>query len=365
MLSDLWNKTFDDFLQEYGLVRCINDPCAYVSKTIDELVILVLYVDDGLIACSSKSKMDSITTHMNHAFEITVTDGSYYVGLDIERDRKSKTISIHCYHYIQRLLSRFRMEDCKPCKTPGEAGLRLSKEMVPLSQEEKEEMERNPYREAVGSLMYAAYTCRPDIAFNVAQVAQFASCPGIVHWKAVKRIMRYLKGSSRLKIIYGVEDLHQLTGFVDADFAGEKDNSRWRSMTGLVFALNGGPVVWTSRVQKTVAISTVAAEFMALKEAVTNCIWLRNLLQELGFCQDKSTVIHSDNQGAIKLVLSKELLHRRTKYFAIDIAFVRDQQENRVISVEYLPTEQQPVDMLTKSVSSPSLVNCLKKLDLN
>ena len=152
-----WNKTFDDFLQKYGLVRCINDPCAYVSKTIDELVILVLYVDDGLITCSSKSKMDSIITHMNHAFEITVAGGNYYVGLEIERDRKSKTIGIHCHHYIQRLLFRFGMEDCKPCKTPGEVGLRLSKEMVPLSHEEKEEMERNPYREAVGSNVCCLY----------------------------------------------------------------------------------------------------------------------------------------------------------------------------------------------------------------
>jgi len=146
------------------------------------------------------------------------------------------------------------------------------------------------YQALIGSLTYAAMSTRPDITEALSVVSQFASNPNETHWKAAKRILRYLKGT----LIYGIcfcgnsnKDV-KLSGFVDADWAGDVETRK--SQSGYVFHLCGGPVSWVSRKQTVVAMSTTEAEYVAAAFAAQELIWLRKLLQELGFQQKMATV---------------------------------------------------------------------------
>lgn len=190
------------------------------------------------------------------------------------------------------------MTDCKPVASPGDTSQKLTKNLGPTSAQEREEMASVPYREAIGSLMFAMTCSRPDIAFEVGKVSQFAENPGKGHWIAVKRIMRYLKGTLDMKLTYGSGPTEDgpltLPGFCDSDHEGNLDTRR--STAGVVLLLNSGPVAWMSRRQQTVALSTTEAEYMAISEAVKEVIWARQLLMDIGLAQEGPTTIFTDDQ---------------------------------------------------------------------
>ena len=144
--------------------------------------------------------------------------------------------------------------------------------MSPVSGKDIEEMKNVPYQSAVGSLMYAMLGTRPDISFAVGAVSQYSSNPGELHWRAVKRIFRYLKGTVGHSLEYKRSD-KIVHGYSDADWAGNIDNRR--STTGYAFLMNGGAVSWASKQQPTVALSTTEAEYMALAQATKEAVWIR------------------------------------------------------------------------------------------
>ena len=200
----------------------------------------------------------------------------------------------------------FNMDSSITRIIPLDPNGRLSKQMAPTTEEEKEEMQQVPYREAVGSLMYVTTTFRPDIAYAVSQVAQFCENPGRPHWTAVKRIMAYLKGTLNHGIVFGKkeeEEALQLYGYTDADYAGDLDHRR--STTGYIYKLNGGPVAWCSRRQQCTAMSTTEAEYVAASETAKEATWLRRILNDVGTPQINPTLIKCDNQSAISLITNR------------------------------------------------------------
>uniref|UniRef100_A0A3Q7GI83 Reverse transcriptase Ty1/copia-type domain-containing protein n=1 Tax=Solanum lycopersicum TaxID=4081 RepID=A0A3Q7GI83_SOLLC len=167
------------------------------------------------------------------------------------------------------------MSSSKPIDTPSAANIHLTAMFAPQSEEEKEYMSRVPYASAVGSLMYAMVCTRPDSAHAVSVVSRFMGQPGREHWQAVKRIFRYLRGTSDVGLIYGGDTQCLVTGYSDSDYAGDVDTRR--SMTGYVFTLGGSVVSWKATLQPTVTLSTTEAEYMALTEAAKEGIWLKGL----------------------------------------------------------------------------------------
>ena len=149
------------------------------------------------------------------------------------------------------------MSTSKPIYTPSAANIHLSVAFAPKSAEEKEYMSRVPYASAVGSLMYAMVCTRPDLAHAVSVVNRFMGEPGNEHWQAVKRIFRYLRGTSDVGLIYGGDTKCLVTGYSDSDYAGDVDTRR--SMTGYVFILGGLVVSWKATFQPTVTLSTIEA----------------------------------------------------------------------------------------------------------
>jgi len=220
--------------------------------------------------------------------------------------------------------------------------------MSPQNKEEEAEMKSIPFREAVGSLMHVMVMTRPDIAFAVGQVAQFAQNPGQQHWRAVKRILAYLRKTYDFGLHFG-GDLRPLIGFCDSDYAGDLQTRR--STSGFVFLYLGGPVSWASRRQACVALSTTEAEFVAAAEATKEAVWLQQLLSELGI-NHRSTLLHCDNQSAIALV-KNPAFHQRTKHIDVRLFFIRDAQESGKVDVTYVSTDQQLADIFTKALAVP------------
>jgi hypothetical protein len=188
------------------------------------------------------------------------------------------------------------MTDTNSMSTPSDPAILLSKEMT-SSRKEEDEGVRFPYREAIGCLNYIAVISRPDITFAVNKCDKYCENPSPSHWSAVKRILRYLKGTLDVGISYGLSKDNELIGFCDSDFAGDVDTRK--STTGFVFMLNGGPIAWSSTTQSTTALASTEAEYMALTDAMKEVLWLRWLLTFLGIEQETPTLVHVDNQGAI------------------------------------------------------------------
>eukprot|EP00253_Pinus_taeda_P003858 PITA_03858 len=169
-------------------------------------------------------------------------------------------------------------------KQPKGFAVKGKKELCPKTQEEEEDMSRVPYASAVGSLMYVMVCTRPDIAHAVGGLSRFMSKPGKEHWIAVKRVFRYLRGTSDYHLCYqgrpGLDRVLDICGFVDADWAG--DLHQRRSTSGYVFNLFGGAVSWMSKKQSVVALSTTEAEYMVATHASKEAVWLQRLCSSMG-----------------------------------------------------------------------------------
>lgn len=163
------------------------------------------------------------------------------------------------------MLERFGMSECKPIGTPMEANLKLSKS----EKSPNEILDDVPYRELLGSLTYLSVCTRPDISYTVSYLSQFNHNYGTEHWKAAKRVLRYLKGTIDLGLYYGT-NTSPIKGYVDADWGGCIEDRR--SYTGFAFILGGSPISWDARKQRTVALSST--------EAAKECIYLQNLFAE-------------------------------------------------------------------------------------
>jgi hypothetical protein len=342
--------------------RSEEDHCLYFCNTKEMgIVILCLYVDDGLLCCSSKKTMMELIDKLSKEFKITHGVPNCYVGMEISRNRKEKTITVCQKGYTSRMLSRFGMKDAKPVNCPADPSLKLSKDMDE-EWTQGEQMERVPYREAVGALNYLAVISRPDIAFAVSRVARFSENPSPSHWSAVKRIMRYLKGTISYALVFGKEPGGMtMTGYCDSDWAGDIESRC--STSGFIFTLNGGPVSWSSKLQKTCALSSTEAEYMAMTEALKEVLWFRPLLTELGILEDGPTRVLVDNQGALSLSRNAEF-HRRTKHISVRFHRIREEQEEGQIKFDYVETMEQAADFLTKPLGGQQLKKCLKMVNI-
>ena len=204
------------------------------------------------------------------------------------------------------------------------------------------------YQSAVGSLLYAALATRPDIAQAVGAVSKFNSTPTEAHLTAVKRILRYLKGTMNLALKYQQSENGTLVGYSDADWANDPDDRH--STTGNLFMMSGAAVSWLSKKQPTVALSTSEAEYIALSTATQEAIWFRRLLYDLGKFTNEPTILMEDNQGAIAIA-HNPVDHARTKHIDIRYHFVREAVQERFVELKYCSSRNMIADLLTKPLS--------------
>jgi hypothetical protein len=355
-----WYKKFDSFMCNTGFTRCDADHCCYVKNFENSYIILLLYVDDMLVAGSSIKEINNLKKQLSKQFAMKDLGAAKQIlGMRIIRDRANGTLKLSQTEYVKKILSRFSMDGAKPVSTPLGSQFRLTKDQSPKTDQEKAYMSKVPYASAIGSLMYAMVCTRPDIAHAVGAVSRYMGNPGKQHWEAVKWILRYLRGTSDMSLCFTGADL-KLQGYVDADLAGDVDSRK--STTGFVYTLGGTAVCWASKLQKIVALSTTEAEYVAVTEAGKEMVWLKGFLNELGKKNEKS-VLHSDSQSAIFLA-KNPAYHSRTKHIQLRYHFIRSLLESEQLILEKIRGTENPADMFTKCVTVEKLKLCSASVGL-
>jgi hypothetical protein len=181
------------------------------------------------------------------------------------------------------------------------------------------------------------------------------------HWQAVKRVFRYLRGTTGQKLMLGGTDQVVLTGYSDADWGASKDTRK--SVGAYAFLLGVGAVSWRSRRQRAVARSSMEAEYMALSQAACEAVWLRRLLEQMGFAQDQPTVLLADNQGSMALA-TNPVHHDRSKHIDIQHHYIREVVDDKLVMLQYCSTQDMAADVLTKSLTRDKHCKCVQMLGM-
>ena len=344
-----WNTTLDDYLLSEGYTKSDADDCIYI-KTVkihneEHFVILAVYVDDVVPISDNIDVLEEEKAKLKERF-VMVDNGDidYMLGLQIKRDRNERKLSISQPNYLENVLERFNMTNCNPVSTPMETGRKFSK----LSDNEAPFTDTQLFQQAVGCLMYAATTTRPDIASAIGILAQYMSAPSMSHWSGIKRILRYIKGTQNFGLLFSTDEgNNELVGYSDSDWAGDVDTRR--STSGYTYHIGRSLVSWSSRKQATVAKSSTEAEYVALSFATQEAIWLRRLMSSIGCSAASPTVIFEDNQGAIELSRNPKH-HNRTKHIDTSFHFTRERVISQEVSVQYCPTSEMIADTMTKAL---------------
>ena len=261
-----------------------------------------------------------------------------FLGINITRDRQNKVIKIDQAGMIDSIIQQFGLEDAKTKTIPLSPSIKLSK-----NEGEALDKEKYPYGTLVGKLMFLTVATRPDIAYSVGTLARFISDPNSTHWQAAKSVVRYLAHTKDKGITFRGSSM-ALTGYCDADYAGDVDTRK--STTGYVFIVNGGAISWNSKRQPTVAASTTEAEYMAAAAATKEGLWLRKLFTSLGISLT-AIDINCDNQSTIKL-LKNPIFSVRTKHIDVAHHFARERVQRKEVMFNYIPTAEMAADIMTK-----------------
>jgi len=237
------------------------------------------------------------------------------------------------------VLEQFGMSDCNATRIPMDPGMKLD------ADKQGERTDATRYRRIIGCLRYLLHT-RPDMSYSVGVASRFMEKPTVKHFNAVKQILRYLKGTLNLGLVYTQEKKPEvLVGYTDSDSGGDVVGRR--STGGMVFYLNEGLITWNSHKEKTVALSSCEAEFMAATAAAKQALWLRNLLGEITGTEPKAVSLYVDNSSAIAL-MKNPVFHGRSKHIDVKFHFIRECVEREQIVVKKIHTLEQKADALTK-----------------
>eukprot|EP00253_Pinus_taeda_P011789 PITA_11789 len=294
----------DNFLLESGFSRCNSDNTVYTKKVGKSLIILVLYVGDLILTSSDPNLINHVKYSLKKKFEMTdLGHLHYFFGLQVLQSKEG--IFLSQSKYVCDLLHYFHMEDCKPAPSPFQSGVKLSVTCT------SPKVDATLYRQLVGKFLYLTHT-RPDLSFAVGLIAGFMQNPREIHWKAAKRLLRYVRG--------------------------------------YVFTLGSGTITWACKKQCAISLSSAEAEYRGAVEASKEALWLRQILSEFGFQQQHPTTLWCDNQNAIQLC--KDLVqHQRSKQIELHMHFIRKLIHDHVLEVQYCSTDDQVADIFTKALT--------------
>lgn len=341
-----WNLKFDEFLKRFDLRQSQVDKCVYFNDKRN--LLLAIYIGDGMSASTYKELLNDLIKHLKSTFNLKLLNCETFLGSEIRRDKE--TLSICQKAYIDKLLNRFNIAESKPVHTPEQVGV--------IFTDSQELEENNRFKELVGSLLYLSTCSRPDITHAVS-IASRTSKPTEAHWVALKRILRYLKGTRELCIKYNRNDSN-LVGYSDADYAN--DELTRKSTTGFCIYYGGALITWRCQKQPIITLSTTEAEYVAGCDLVKTLIPIREQLIELNQLDNtKPTTVFIDNQSTIKIVMN-ENCQSRTKHIDIRHKWLSEQALKKTIEVKHVSGDDQAADLLTKPLHKGKFITNRSKL---
>ncbi|GBN90327.1 Retrovirus-related Pol polyprotein from transposon TNT 1-94 [Araneus ventricosus] len=296
-------------LIKYGFEQSKADPCLFKFANNGNSMYIIVYVDDLLIA-GKEEDIRKIIKELEEEYELkNLGEVNYYLRINIKRTKEGN-FALNQKNKIEEIVEKFNLKEAKPTNIPMDPNY--------LKQEGEDYLLPNntQYRKAVGALLYIATVSRPNIAVAVNILNRRNEKPRERDWKAVKRIIRYLKTTAELKLIINMDKEPILTAFCDADWANDKSDRK--STSGSVFKLGNCTIQWMSKRQNCVALSSTEAEYVSAANTAQVVVWLINLTKDLDLPQSLPVTIYEDNQSCIKLSQSDKH-HSRTKH--IDVKF--------------------------------------------
>jgi histone deacetylase 1/2 len=316
---------------------------------------MLVYVDNIVVVSSCARASASLIQRLGETFPVKdLGPLHYFLGIEVVRDSGGMTLSQG--KYAMDLLCRANMDKAKAVSTPMSVQDKLAADQgTPLLGDSVFD-----YRSTVGGLQYLTLT-RPDISYAVNKVCQYLAKPTTVHWEAVKRILRYVKGTADIGLRIRKSPSMLLSVFTDADWAGNADDRR--STGG--FAVFFGPTLisWSARKQPTVSRSSTEAEYKALANGTAEAIWVQSLLRELHVPQYRPPVLWCDNLGATYLT-ANPVFHARTKHIEVDFHFVREKVAQGALDVRFVSSADQVADAFTKPSTKYMLDQLYTNLNL-
>ncbi|GKD23884.1 ribonuclease H-like domain-containing protein [Tanacetum coccineum] len=307
-----WFQRFAAYAARVGFIHSRCDTSLFIYRRGSDTAYLLLYVDDIILTASSTAFLQSIIATLHAEFSMTdLGPLNYFLGISVTRNTSGMFLSQQ--KYASELLERAGMLTCNPCRTPVDTDSKLSADGDPVS-------DPTLYRSLAGALQYLTFT-RPDISYAVQQVCLYMHDPREPHFSALKRILRYIRGTMPYGLQLFSSTTSSLVAYSDADWAGQVTLSR----------------------------SSAEAEYRGVANAVTKTCWLRNLLRELHTPLSTATLVYCDNVSAVYLS-SNPVQHQRTKHIEIDIHFVRDLVAAGHIRVLHVPSRYQYADIFTKGL---------------
>ncbi|XP_074322794.1 secreted RxLR effector protein 161-like [Apium graveolens] len=235
------------------------------------------------------------------------------------------------------------MGECNPTKYPIDPKQHITKD------EDGTLIDPTEFKSMIGGLRYLVHT-RPDIAYAVGIVSRFMEKPTVVHKYAVKRIIRYVKGTLEFGLVYSRNSANNmLVGYSDSDLAGQTDDRK--STRGMVFYMNNSLITWVSQKQWCVALSSCEAEFITATAAACQEIWLKNLLSKITGEEVGPVTLYIDNNSAIDLA-KNPVFNGRSKHIDIRYHFIWERVERKEIIIKHINSELQRAYIMTKGLTT-------------
>ncbi|GJX65862.1 retrotransposon protein, putative, ty1-copia subclass [Tanacetum coccineum] len=307
--SRSWNKRFDEEIKRFGFAQNLDEPCVYQKASRSNVTFLILYVDDIIIMGNHIPSLRSVKDYLGKYFAMKdLGEATFILGIKIYRDRSKRLIGLCQNAYMDKILKRYKMDNSKRGHIPMQERLDLNKSQGAQTPKEVNRMKNVPYASVVGSIVYAVRCTRLDVAFAQNLTSRFQQNPGELHWTAVKNILKYLRNTKDMFLVYGGNPSTELRVecYCDAEFETDRDDTK--SQTGYVFILNGGATDWKSFKQSTTAMSVTESEYIAASEATMEAVWIRKFISGLGIVPtiNEPLNMYCDNSAEFIMLMNRE-----------------------------------------------------------
>ena len=389
----LWSVFIDEIIRnKLGFIPMTHEKCLYRGKFKGKEVMFLRQVDDFSVAAEDEMICNDVINEVSRYLTAPLKNlGKVTRFNGVEIDQTKYFVKIHNLQYIEKILTRhgWLNDTYKPPKSPvpmrsdSKYLFELENSKGPDSDKERLELEvkmKFNYRQALGEILYAMITCRPDISISVTKLSQYSQNPAEIHYVALKNIFRYLRSTRRDGLVFWRKStfIHQhieniqlptmysdmiiqkeieqdakmrnedMIAYVDSDWAG--DTSHRKSITGIAVVFAGAVIAYKSRIQKTIALSSTEAEFMAACDAGKTVLYLRTILEEMGVEQNEATLLFEDNQGALMMANAQQPT-RRTRHLDTAAFALQDWVSRDLLNVTYIASHKNSSDGMTKPLS--------------
>ncbi|GJR04739.1 retrotransposon protein, putative, ty1-copia subclass [Tanacetum coccineum] len=324
--SRQWNKWFDDEIKKFGFTQNCDKPCVYMKASASYVTFLILYVDDILIIGNNIPMLQDVKSYLGRCFAMKyLGEAAYIFGIKIYRDRSKRLIGLCQSAYIEKILKRYFMENSKRRSIPMQEKFKLSKSQGASTPAEVKRMQNVPYASAN---------------------------PGKLYWTAVKNILKYLRNTKDMFLVYGGDIKRELrvSCYTDAGYLMDADDLK--SQTRYVFVLNGGVVDWKSTKQSIIPTSSREAEYIAASDASKEAVWVRKFIVGLGVVPtiEKPIKMYCDNTGAITIA-NKSRITKGARHYRAKVHYLREVIEYGDVKLEKVHTDDNLADPFTKSLA--------------